>query len=210
MLAARGQHQTRAAHFLAGHLQEGSLRRMAFQASSLEAADVLDGEGGRKQGILTGSLLSAPPAGIPEDIHVGRPEGETRLTQVVHGPRLHRDGAGHRAPERAIEGGGLEEHLREHGGRGDGAAAEVDAGPIGRKPVQGLGPPIIGRQAESGHFRRLVGEKRDLFPEVQPRDHVLGAEGDGEGGIAKGVAPVRRRAGETDARVGSIAQSKQK
>lgn len=101
----------------------------------LESLHVLDGEFGRQQRVLAGGFLAATPPRIPEDVDVGSPVGEAGLTDVVHSPGLHGDGAGHGTPKRPVKGRGGEDDLGELGGGSDGAI-EGDAGAVGGDPVE--------------------------------------------------------------------------
>lgn len=162
----------------------------------LEPLDVLEGVRGGDGGVLPGRLLAATPPRVAEDVDVGRPVGEPRLAGAVHPEGLRGDGPGHGAPQRAVEGGGGEDDLREGGGGADGARGEVDPGPVVGEPVEGLGPPLVGRDAQARDPGRRVGQLRDLLVQGEQRDERPRARRDGERGVAErvGARRVRRRA----------------
>lgn len=175
------------------HLSVRSLSSSIFVIGvmlPLKPFDVFDGVGGGEHGVLAGGLLAAAPPGVAEDVDVGRPEGEAGLADVVHGAGLDGDGLGEGAPEGAVEGGGGEDDLGEGGGGADGAV-EDDAGAVGGEAVEGLGPPLEGREAEAGDGGGAVGELVDLLIEGQEGDEGARAGGDGEGGVAERVVVVR-------------------
>jgi len=153
----------------------------------LEPLDVLEGVRGGDGGVLPGRLLAAAPARVAEDVDVGRPVCEPCLAGAVHAEGLRGDGPGHRAPQRAVEGGGGEDDLREGGGGADGARGEVDPGPVVGEPVEGLGPPLVGRDAEARDPARRVGQLRDLLVEGEERHERARAGRDGERGVAERV-----------------------
>lgn len=162
----------------------------------LEPFDVLEGVRGSDGGVLPGRLLAAPPPRVAEDVDVGRPVREPGLSGAVHPEGLRGNGPGHGAPQRAVEGGGGEDDLRERGGGADGARGEVDPGPVVGESVEGLGPPLVGRDAEARHPGRRVGQLRDLLVQGEQRDERPRARRDGERGVAErvGARRVRRRA----------------
>lgn len=58
--------------------------------------------------------------------------------------------------------------------------------------MEGLGPPLVGREAEAGDGRGAVGELLDLLREGEEGDKGAGAGVDGEGGVAEGEGGVAR------------------
>lgn len=178
VLAAGGKHHRTAAGF-------------AVVVLPLKSLHVLDGVLGRHKRVLAGRLLAPAPPRVPEDVDVGCPVGEAGLADVVHGPGLDGDGAGHGAPQRTVEGGSSEDDLGELGGGADGAV-EGDAGAVDRDAMEGLGPPLEGREAEAGYGTGGVGELLDLLRKGEEGDEVAGANGDGEGCVAEGEGGVVR------------------
>lgn len=175
----------------------------------LEPFHILDGVGGDDGGVLSRRLLAAAPPWVAEDVDVGRPEREPGLAGVVHGARLHRDGPRRRAPQRAVERGGGEDDLGEDGRGADGARGEVDPGPVVADAVEGLRPPLEGRDAEAGGARGGVGELRYLLVEGEEGDEGARAGREREGGVAEGVGAGRRRGARARIRRrrGSIARA---
>jgi len=100
----------------------------------LEALDVLEGVGSGDGGVLPRRLLAAAPARVAKDVDVGRPVREPRLAGAVHAEGLGGYGPGHRAPQRAVEGGGGEDDLREGGGGADGPEEKLTPGPLSASP----------------------------------------------------------------------------
>ena len=62
--------------------------------------------------------------------------------------------------------------------------------------MEGLGPPLVGRDAQARDPARRVGQLRDLLVEGEERDERARAGRDGERGVAErvGARRVRRRA----------------
>lgn len=158
----------------------------------LEGSDVSHRVSRRHHRILPGSLGASPPSRIPENVDVRRPEREPRLPLVVHCLRLHRDCGGDRRPQGAVEGGRGEDDLGEAGGGLD-RAVEGDAGAIGGDAVEGLRPPLVVRDAESGDGGGVVGELLDLLRESEEGDQRLRSGFEREGSVAEGVGVVVRR-----------------
>ncbi|PKI47604.1 hypothetical protein CRG98_031993 [Punica granatum] len=119
--------------------------------------------------------------------------GKNSLLRVMVGkfwlPGLDGDGGADGRPEGAVEGGCHEDDLGEAGGRGDGAI-EGDAGAVGGDPMEGLGPPLVGGDAEPGNGGGVVAEEGDLFVEAQQMDERAGPGGDGKGSVAEGEGGV--------------------
>ena len=163
----------------------------------LEALDILEGVRGGDSGVLPGRLLATAPPRVSEDVDVGRPVREAGLAGVVHAERLRRNGLGDGAPQRAVEGGGGQDDLRERGGGADGARGEVDPGPVVGEAVERLGPPLVGRDAQARDPARRVGQLRDLLVQGEQRDERARAGREGERRVAERVgaaAGIRRRA----------------
>jgi hypothetical protein len=163
---------------------------------SLETLDILEGVRGSDSGVLPGRLLAAAPPWVSEDVDVRRPIREAGLAGVVHAEGLRGDGLGDRAPQRAVEGGGGQDDLREVGGGADGARGEVDPGPVVGEAVERLGPPLVGRDAQARDAARRVGQLRDLLVQGEQRDERARAGRDGERRVAErvGAGRVGRRA----------------
>lgn len=169
---------------------------LAPSTTALKPLDELNREGRGDHRVLAGRLLASPPPGVPENVDVRSPEGQPALTHIVHRPRLRRDGRPDGGPERAVEGRRHEEDLGEgRGGPDD--AGEGDAGAVGGDPVEGLGPPLVGGDAEPRDRGGIVGELLDLLPEGEVGDEGASPVGDGEGGVAERVGvEAGRLAGE--------------
>lgn len=69
-------------------------------------------------------------------------------------------------------------------------AVEGDAGAIGGDAVEGLRPPLVGRDAETGDGGGVVGELLDLLRESEKGDQRPGSGFEREGGVAEGVGVV--------------------
>ena len=81
---------------------------------ALNALDEAHSHPGGQIGILPEGLMASAPSGIPENIHIGGPEGETlinpavslRLLQIELGPPFRGDGIRHLLYEFLVKGGG--------------------------------------------------------------------------------------------------------
>lgn len=155
-------------------------------AESLKASNILNSISRSEHGVLAGGLLAAAPPRVPEEVDVGGPEGEPGLAHVKHGAGLAGDGGGGAEPEGAVEGGGGEDDLGEAGGGGDGAG-EGDAGAVEGEAVEGLGPPLVGGDAEAGDGGGVVGEEEDLLRESEEGHEGARTCESGEGSVAEGV-----------------------
>lgn len=155
-------------------------------AESLKASNILNSISRSEHGVLAGGLLAAAPPRVPEEVDVGGPEGEPGLAHVKHGAGLAGDGGGGAEPEGAVEGGGGEDDLGEAGGGGDGAG-EGDAGAVEGEAVEGLGPPLVGGDAEAGDGRGGVDQLGELFVQGETGEKVFGSLGNGELGVAEWV-----------------------
>lgn len=56
--------------------------------------------------------------------------------------------------------------------------------------MEGLGPPLVGGEAEPGNGGGVVAEERDLLMEAEEGDEGAGPGVDGEGGFAEGEGGV--------------------
>jgi hypothetical protein len=139
---------------------------------ALQPADELDRQLTRQKRIFAVRLLSASPAGIPEDVDVRRPEREALISAeapvphvlVMLGARLVGDDGRHAEDEAVVPRGREADGLREHG-------REPGAGDA----VQRLVPPIVRRNAESFDRRRDVLHLLDFFLQREARYEIGGA-----------------------------------
>ena len=131
--------------------------------------------------IFAEGLLSAPPAGITENVDVGSPEGEALILSVaaqgggsvVLRARLVRNGRGDFPHERSVPGCAQADHLR----KDRGAAVPADA-------VAGLAPPVVGRHSEPLDGGAVVHQLADLFRQREPGDQIVDARGQRLRGVA--------------------------
>mmetsp|Transcript_95562 Transcript_95562/g.248851 ORF Transcript_95562/g.248851 Transcript_95562/m.248851 type:complete len:306 (-) Transcript_95562:75-992(-) len=162
----------------------------------LKAAHVARYVLGSQVRILAGGLLVAAPPGVALHVRVRSPIGEAVADMGVVRPQvadrapLH----AHRAPDRQVQG---VVQGRRHGarrGEAGGAlrhAAVADAGLQG--PVQALRPPLVRRQPQARHGRRVVVQQRLLLQQREPAHEISGplvhaelrvAEGQRDRGVA--------------------------
>ena len=134
----------------------------------------------RQEGIFAVGFLAAAPAGIAEDVDVGRPEVEARQRYVlspsahclhVHDAPLGADDLGHLVNGRRVEGGGQADGLGELGGA------------VVQHAVQRLAPPVVGRHVEAGNGPRLVHQLRGLLFQRHPPHQVRRALLGGQAGV---------------------------
>ena len=122
---------------------------------ALQAPDVGLAQLRGEEGILAVGLVAAAPAGIAEDVDVGRPEGQPLVDVpvavagggVVLGAAL---GGGHIAQllhQGGVEGSGHADGLGPHGSRAGAGHA-----------VERLVPPVVGRNAQPVNGRRVVAQ----------------------------------------------------
>jgi len=76
--------------------------------------------------------------------------------------------------------------LGEVRGGGDGAV-EGDSRAVAGEAVEGLGPPLVGGDAEAGNGRGVVGEKLDLLRESEERNEGARSSKSGKGSVAEKV-----------------------
>ncbi|WVZ12055.1 hypothetical protein V8G54_016585, partial [Vigna mungo] len=69
-------------------------------------------------------------------------------------------------------------------------AVEGDSGAIDGEAVEGLGPPLVGGDAEAGNGRGVVGEKEDLLRESEERNDGARSSESGKGSVAERVRVV--------------------
>ena len=110
-----------------------------FRIVALEAGDEGYAEAGGEEGIFAVGFLAASPAGIAENIYIGRPESETVVAAgvvvcdgvVVFGTGFGGDDVGDGVEKIGVPGGGEADGLRENGGdAGTGDAVEAFVPPI--------------------------------------------------------------------------------
>lgn len=101
-------------------------------------------------------------------------------------------------PEDFVEGCSSENDLREASCGFNGAIESNAEAGVG-DTVQGLAPPLVTGDTESGNSGCSVNELRKLLVDGESRDDVSGSVSDGEFGVAEcvewvggGVARVRR------------------
>ena len=178
----------------------------------LEAADEVLGVVRVERGVLARALLAAPPPGVPEDVHIWRPECERCLAHVGRDARLGADGGAHGAQQRAVERAHGGDRGRKGGGALDGGrlrpaavaahlvAAGVDVGdgvraggPRGVGHVRALGhavqrlrPPVVVRDVQRRHAVRLVREQVAQLRRGYAVDEVGDARFRVLGGVAGG------------------------
>ncbi len=142
---------------------------------ALEAADEGDAEAAGEVGILAVGFLAPPPAGVTEDVDIGRPEVEAGVNAVqtraeglgVLGPRFDADGGGDVMVEIRVPGSGEGDGLGEDGGH----AVACDA-------VEGFVPPVVGGDAEAFDGGGVLLQLLGLLGEGHACDEIIHACGD--------------------------------
>ena len=140
-------------------------------AVSLEAPDVGFAKPGRETGVLAVGLVPPAPAGVPEDVDVGGPEGQALVDVpvvlggegVVLGPAL---GGGHISQL-------FQQLLVEHSRQADGLG-EAGGGARPGHAVKGLIPPVVGGDPQAGNGRRVVAQLAGLFLQAHLGRQSLG------------------------------------
>ena len=140
-------------------------------AAALEAPDVGFAQLGGEEGVLAVSLVPPAPAGVPEDVDVGGPEGQALVNVpvvlggegVVLGPAL---------------GGGcvsqlFQKLLVKHGRQADGLG-KAGGGARPGHAVKGLVPPVVGGDPQAGNRRRAIAQLAGLFLQAHLRHQSLG------------------------------------
>ena len=143
--------------------------RMGLVVSAVEALHAQDGLQAHHAGqvrVFPAGLLAAPPAGIPEDVHIGAPEGELRIGRVVAGVVPHVPLALGAVPvgtgliaHRLVDLPHL--HRVERGRQAD--VLRIHGVVRCHNPMAGLAPPVIGRNAQPVHGDRLVHHQTHLL-----------------------------------------------
>ena len=152
---------------------------------SLQAAHEGDPVASRQKRIFAVGLLSAPPAWITENIDIGRPDGQPRISLgtatffgnglVVLCACLGGNGVGHALDEFGIPGRGETDGLRKYRGNA-----------ISRHAVQRLVPPIIRGDVEARNGRACHHQLGDFFLYGEAADQILHALRDRQVRIAEG------------------------
>src|SRR5579875_551091 len=151
-----------------------------FRVVALHGLDEGHGHAAGEVGVLAIGLHAAAPAGVAEEVDVGRPEGEALVDVVfaaadefvIFGAGLIGNGCGDAGHEVGVPGSGDADGLGEHGG----AAGAGDA-------VKRFVPPVIGGNAEPLDGGRIVHELGNFFFEGHAREEVVDALFDGGVGI---------------------------
>ena len=136
---------------------------------SLDAFYIGRAERSGEERVFSVGLHAAAPPGIPEDVHVGRPEGKPREAAVVlhlaglveFGPAFIGDDVADLPDQFRIEGGAQADGFGEDGG----AAVAGHA-------VQGLVPPVVRLDTQPLHTGRAVHHHADLLVQGHPGDHL--------------------------------------
>ena len=147
---------------------------------ALQAFDEPDGEPAGQPGIFTVGLLSPAPAGIAEDIDIGRPEGQSFVDQpftfageiMVFGPGFVRDGRGHAKLHIFIPCGAQPDGLGENRCQSGSGYA-----------MQAFVPPVVFGDTQAGNGRSGIHHLPDLFFQCHAADEVVYALVDGQVGI---------------------------
>ena len=150
---------------------------------ALKACDEGYAETAGEKGIFAVSFLTATPAGITEDIDVGRPESETVVTArvvvgdgvIVFAAGFGGDDVGDGVDQFGVPGGGEADGLGKDGG-GTGA----------RDTVKAFIPPVVGGDLEARDGGSNVLHLGDFFVEGEARDEVVDAGVERERGVEVG------------------------
>ena len=127
---------------------------------ALNSLDEPDAEPGCQERILAVGLMSSAPSGIAENIHIGRPEGQSLVDvpvivcrlRIVFRASLPRDAGADFLHQILVKSCRQANGLREHGcGSGPGNA------------MQRFVPPVILRNIQSRNGRRVIAQLRGLF-----------------------------------------------
>lgn len=171
MLTASREHQPRSTIFFQHSPVSISIPNYNTVALilALKPLNILNRISRSQKGVLPRGLLASPPSGVPKNIDIGCPESQASLARIIHSPALNGDGRSNPEPQAPVERSGGVKHLRKHGGRFDGAI-ERDSGAIGGDSMERFGPPLVGRNAQSGYAGEVVAEELDLLREGEERD----------------------------------------
>ena len=146
------------------------VKKIVAQWNSMHALHEGQAQLGGEVGVLAVGLLTAAPAGIAEDVHVGGPEGQAVIDVavsfpgegVVLGPRLVGD---HGSDP-------LHEVFVEHGGHADGLG-EAGGGAAPGEAVQPLVPPVICGDPQPLDGWRVEAKLSGLFLSGHAADQFL-------------------------------------
>ena len=155
-------------------LAVGCTQRLAIIGVALQAANDGQAHLRRQVGVFAVGLLTAPPAGITEDVDVRRPEGKTLIAlDVARAFRLLGLDAGLVADGRKHP---VEQGIVPRGGHRhrDGEDGRVAVAP---DTVQGLAPPVEYGYAQSRDGRRRVHHQAHLLFERQSAQQIVGPLG---------------------------------
>ena len=176
-----------------GKMLGAGVQLEVFLVRSLHGQHGLGAHYGVEERVLAGGLLAASPAGIPENVHIGAPEGEAVVPDVAvglryahlvvvrgipDGPCLIRHGGVNLILLGGIESGAQGNHLRE-----DGNVVVADA-------VTGLVPPVVGGDAQPVHGDGAVHHKADFLFRREQGHKVVHPLVQGEPGILERIVVV--------------------
>ncbi len=179
-----------------GEVLAGGDGAQVFEVVALDAGDKGNAQSAGEERVLAVGLLASAPAGIAEDVDVGRPEGQSikdavvafTLGLVIFGPRLRGDDIAHAVDDRGVPGGAHADGLRKHGG----IACAGDT-------VQRLVPRLVVGNAEPGNRGGPVFKLCGLLIQGHAPDQIVSAFGRGELGVEIGrLLGQRERGGGND------------
>ena len=148
----------------------GAGRRFERFALSLQAAHEGAAEPGGQIRVLPVGLVAAAPAGIAENIDVGRPHRQPVIDVSVS---LGREGVVFGAGLVGDRGGDLFQQLVvEHRGHADGLR-EARGRAAARQTVQRLVPPVVGGDAQTLDGGRVKAELRGRFRDAHAADELF-------------------------------------
>ena len=163
---------------------------VAFSVKCLHCADGSAAHNAGEVRVLAAGLLAASPPRVAEDVDVGAPEGKADVPDASGSLRLPEDvvvggvpgGAGFVGDGSVdlellglVECGGKSDGLRE-----DGGAGTADA-------VAGLGPPVVGGNAEPVDGHGSVHHQADFLLRGKEGDEILNPLLDGQFGVLEGI-----------------------
>ena len=130
------------------------------RAGSLQALHIGHAKAGGQIRVLSVGLMPSSPSGVPENIHVRRPEGQSLVNVpvavpggfVVLGASLRRHRVSDPAQQAVVKGRRHPDGLREAGCHSR-----------SRHAVQRLVPPVVRRDPEPWDRRRVIPELGSLF-----------------------------------------------
>jgi hypothetical protein len=139
---------------------------------ALQTFDELHAESSREIWVFAIGLLTATPARIPEDVDVGRPEGQAVVDIVVAvaqcfivlRTRFGGDGVADPMKQRCVPGRGHADGLRKHGGVSGAGHA-----------VKSFIPVVVCRNMQPWNGGSGASHLAYLFFQRQPRDKIVRA-----------------------------------